>query len=90
MIWKKSGNFFSVPLKLFALQLTLNFIWSPLFFGLKNPAYGLIDIIALWLALVATIFSFWTVNRAAALIMIPYLLWVSFATALNYSIWQLN
>ncbi|MDG6256400.1 MAG: tryptophan-rich sensory protein [Methanomicrobiaceae archaeon] len=75
---------------IFGVQLVLNFLWSFLFFGLESPLLGLIDIVILWVAIVATIAAFMKVNRTAAFLLIPYLLWVSFATFLNYRILVLN
>lgn len=75
---------------LFGAQLLLNLAWSFLFFGARSPVLGLIDIVALWLAIAATIFAFAMRSRLAAFLMLPYLCWVSFATALNASIWMLN
>ncbi|HUZ01980.1 MAG TPA: TspO/MBR family protein [Thermomicrobiaceae bacterium] len=77
-------------LGLFGIQLTLNGLWSPAFFGLRSPKAGLAVIIALWLALAATIAAFARVSRPAALLMLPYLAWSSFAAALNGAIWRLN
>ncbi len=77
-------------INLFAIQLTLNVTWSFLFFGQHNPFYGLIDIIPLAIAIIATIIQFNKINRNAALLMLPYLAWVLFASYLNYSIWMLN
>lgn len=74
----------------FSIQLALNILWSFFFFGLKSPLLGLVEIVALWFAIVLTIFSFFRVSRIAALILIPYLIWVSFASYLNYSIFILN
>jgi len=74
----------------FAVQLALNAVWSILFFGLHNPLYGLAGIIALWIAIAATIVKFYPISRKAALLLIPYIAWVSIATALNYSVWVLN
>ena len=75
---------------LFGLQLGLNTLWSVLFFGLRSPFLGLICIFALWCAIAATMASFWKLSRGASLILVPYLLWVSFASVLNYFIWALN
>jgi tryptophan-rich sensory protein len=75
---------------LFALQLALNFAWSLVFFGGQNPLGGLFVIVPLLVAIVLTIAVFARVDRRAALLLVPYLLWVSFATYLNYSIWSLN
>lgn len=77
-------------LRLFGAQLALNGLWSPAFFGLRSPAAGLVDITALWVALVATIASFARISRPAALLMLPYLAWSSFAAILNGAIWRLN
>lgn len=79
-----------ITLKWFWIQLILNSLWSILFFGLKNPALAFLEIIFLWLAIVLTIQSFWKYNRNAAWLLIPYLLWVSFAGILNLSIALLN
>lgn len=74
----------------FLLQLVLNGLWSYLFFGLRSPAYGLIEIAILWLAILATILLFRPFSKTAAWLLLPYLLWVSYATALNFEIWRLN
>lgn len=79
-----------IPLLLFFIQLFFNSIWSFLFFYLKNPLFGLIDIIILWIFIVLTIFSFYKVNKTASYLLIPYILWVSFASAINYFIVILN
>ena len=75
---------------LFGLQLGLNALWSIFFFGLRSPLLGLICIAALWSAIVLTIASFWRISKKASIILVPYLLWVSFASILNYFIWALN
>ncbi len=80
----------TVALGAYVVQLLLNAAWAPLFFGARNPGLGLFDIVALWLAVGWTIREFFSVQRAAALLLVPYFLWVSFATALNFSIWRLN
>ncbi len=75
---------------IFGGQLVLNTFWSIIFFGLQNPGAALVEIIALWLAIVATIISFAKISKPAAWLLVPYILWVSFAVYLNYSIWHLN
>lgn len=75
---------------LFAVQLLLNFLWSLIFFGLHNPALALIDIVALWAFVLATTVQCFRVQPLAGWLLVPYLLWVSFATALNAAIWQIN
>ncbi|MDX1583990.1 MAG: TspO/MBR family protein [Thermoanaerobaculia bacterium] len=91
LVWRKAGwRDGAVPLGLFLTQLVLNAAWSLLFFGLRNPFAGLIDIAALWIAIGLTTVAFFRISRIAGWLMIPYWLWVSFATALNFAIWQLN
>lgn len=77
-------------LTLFLVQLVFNALWSWLFFGWRLGGAALFDIILLWLLIVATILAFRRINIWAALLLLPYLLWVSFAAALNYAVWQLN
>jgi tryptophan-rich sensory protein len=74
----------------FSLQLALNALWSPLFFGLRNPLAGLVDIVPLWAAILATLVCFWRISPLAGALLVPYWLWVSFATALNFMIWKMN
>lgn len=88
LVWKV-GNARSA-LTLWGAQLLLNFAWSFLFFGARSPGLALIDIIALWLAISATIFAFSFKSRLAAFLMVPYLCWVSFALALNAAIFMMN
>jgi len=92
IIWMKGWGKKEVrgALTIFGMQLALNTLWSFLFFGMRNPFYGFIEIIFLWLAIAATIIRFNKLSRNAALLLVPYLLWVSFAAYLTYSIWQLN
>ena len=77
-------------LSAFRAHLVLNGLWSFLFFGRHSPAAGLADIAALWAVLFVTVVRFFRVSRLAALLLIPYLLWTSFAAVLNFSIWRLN
>jgi tryptophan-rich sensory protein len=90
-IWRARGwSAAKVPLALYALQLLLNGIWSPLFFGLHRPDLAFIDIVLLWFAIVATTALFFRHDRAAGWLMLPYLAWVSFASVLNCAIWRMN
>ena len=75
---------------LFALQLGLNVGWSFLFFTLRLPFVALVELIALWIAIALTIQTFARISRVAALLLVPYLLWTTFAAALNGTIWWLN
>ena len=92
MIWNAGTEKKEVKkaMKLFGLQLILNLIWSFLFFTMQNPAIAFIDIVILLIAINSTIRHFSAINKTAAYLLIPYLLWVSFATLLNGNIWYLN
>lgn len=92
LVWRTAGSFkaAATPLSVFFIQLALNLLWSALFFGLRSPDLGLVEIIPLWVAILATLILFSRVNRLAGLLILPYLLWVSFATYLTASIWLLN
>lgn len=75
---------------LFWIHLFFNAIWSIIFFGLQNPGLAFINVIILWFLIIALMVKFWKINRWATYLLIPYLLWVSFASVLNYFIWYLN
>lgn len=79
-----------MPLAIFAAQLVLNGLWSWIFFGLHAVGAALVEIVALWLAIVATIVVFRRTSPTAAKLLVPYLAWVTFATYLNAAIWFLN
>ncbi|WP_409415407.1 TspO/MBR family protein [Flavobacterium sp. PS2] len=74
----------------FAIQLALNALWSYLFFGLMNPLLALLEVFVLWLMIYETLLKFIKINKIAGYLLVPYLLWVSYATVLNASIWWLN
>lgn len=78
------------PIALFAIQLALNAIWPGIFFGLRAPAAAFAEIAILWLAILATIVAFARVRAIAAWMLTPYLGWVTFAAALNWTIYRLN
>jgi benzodiazapine receptor len=92
LVWQKGGRsqVARISLGWFLVQLVLNALWTPVFFGLHRIGWALVVIVSLWTSLVATICSFFRVSLAAALLLVPYLLWVSFATVLNAAIWRLN
>lgn len=91
LVWCSGGfRIQRQALSLFLLQLALNALWSWLFFAWNFGALALADIVVLWILIVITLVSFWRVRPLAGGLLIPYLLWVSFASVLNYSIWQLN
>lgn len=75
---------------LFLVQLVLNFFWSVIFFGWHQPLLALVEIIFLWISIALLIIDFWKFSKAAALLLVPYLCWVSFASILNFSIVLLN
>ncbi len=80
----------SVPFRLYFGQLLLNLAWSFLFFGLRSPLAGLVDILLLLLLIAATAVSFGRIDRWAAILFLPYLAWVAFASVLNFAIWRMN
>lgn len=86
--WERKGV--KIALGVFGIQLFLNAIWSIIFFGLKSPGWALVDIAVLWLAIIWTMIVFYRISKTAAWLLVPYLLWASFASYLNYSIWILN
>jgi tryptophan-rich sensory protein len=92
LVWEKGINNKEVrhAVTAFGAQLALNTLWSILFFGLKSPLLGLICIIALWLAIVYTTIKFGGISKQAGWLLGPYIIWVTFAAILNFSIWQLN
>ena len=87
LVWRRSGF---GALGIFALQLALNAAWSPLFFGLRNPLAGFLDIVLLGAAIPVTMVFFWRISPTAGALLVPYWLWVCFATALNLMIWRMN
>jgi tryptophan-rich sensory protein len=91
LIWRRSDHpQFKPALFFFFVQLMLNVFWSAAFFGLRSPLLGLIDIILLWVAILFTILNFFKISKSAGTLLIPYLVWVSFAALLNFSLWILN
>ncbi len=91
LVWREAGfSGAAVAMAVYALQLVLNALWTPLFFGLRRPDLGFIDIVLVWLSIIATIALFFPIQVGAAFLLFPYLAWVSFAAALNFSVWQLN
>jgi tryptophan-rich sensory protein len=91
MVWRHQDHSqFKIAFIFFFVQLILNVLWSAAFFGLKSPLLGLIDIVLLWIAILVTIKTFFKVSKTAGLLLLPYILWVSFAILLNFSLWILN
>ncbi|KYK24635.1 TspO protein [Euryarchaeota archaeon SM23-78] len=92
LIWEEGFKSEGVKtgLLLFGVQLILNILWSIIFFGLRNPFIAFIEIVVLWIAILLTILKFYKVSRTAAYLLIPYILWVTFAAILNLIIFILN
>lgn len=92
LVWKRGMDRKDVriALSIFIGQLVLNTLWSIIFFGLHSPGGALVEIVFLWLAILATIIAFAKISKPAAWLLLPYILWVTFAVYLNYSIWMLN
>ncbi|WP_424358945.1 TspO/MBR family protein [Methanocella sp. MCL-LM] len=91
LVWRKwPAEGTKLALGLFAVQIVLNVLWNYIFFGGRMIFGGLIEIVVLLVAIAATTWAFYKVDRRAAYLMVPYLLWVCFATALNAGIWLLN
>ncbi|HEL2957715.1 TPA: tryptophan-rich sensory protein [Stenotrophomonas maltophilia] len=91
LVWRERGWRGAWPaLSLYLLQLAINALWSWLFFGWKLGALAFIDILVLLVLVCAIIFAFARIHRGAAVMLLPYLAWISFAAALNFSVWQAN
>jgi translocator protein len=91
MVWRRGGwRAQTYPLLLFVVQWALNALWTPLFFGLQEPGLAFGAIVLLWAALAATLHAFHRVRPAAALLLLPYAAWLTFAVFLNYAIWRMN
>jgi len=91
LVWRKSGFAgAALPLAIYLLQLVLNAAWTPIFFGLRRPDLAFFEIVILWLSIVVTIATFYSLNAAAAWLLLPYLAWVTFAATLYFGVWRLN
>ena len=90
LVWQKGFKKHKKALYFFSIQYVLNIAWSYFFFYLQNPLAGFIEILILWLFILLTIIYFYKVSKPAAYLLIPYILWVSFAAVLNYFLYLLN
>jgi len=92
LIWEKGikNRKIREALMFFGVQLVLNDIWSPIFFGAKNLLLALVVIILMWVFILKTILVFGKIEKTASYLLYPYIIWVSFATILNFSLWILN
>lgn len=90
LLWSSPSKDKTAAICFFFLQLVLNFSWSLIFFGLRNPGLALIDIGFLWVAILCTVFAFKKHTPIGSLLLLPYLGWVTYAMYLNFSIWAMN
>jgi len=91
LVWRSGGfRANSVALSCFLAQLALNALWSWLFFAWRCGALSVVDIVLLWVLVAVTLVFFWRVRPLAGALLIPYLIWVGFATVLNHALWRLN
>jgi benzodiazapine receptor len=91
LVWReRRWGGVSLPLTLFALQFVLNVVWSDFFFAKHAPDIAFVEILFLWVAALATLLAFWQVTAVAGALLVPYLAWVTFAAALNYTVWRMN
>ena len=92
LVWSEAGDNRKKikAVSVFSIQLLLNILWSVLFFGLNSPLSSFVEIIFLWVFILITLVYFYRVSKTAGLLLLPYLFWVSFASALNFFIWKLN
>ncbi|NYT02868.1 MAG: tryptophan-rich sensory protein [Methanosarcinales archaeon] len=90
LVWRSGHPRARGALALFAAQLVVNVTWSGAFFYLQSPPAGMAVVLALWVLILATMVRFRPISRAAAYLLLPYILWVSLAAAMNFGIWRLN
>jgi tryptophan-rich sensory protein len=92
LVWQKGleKKEVKIALSVFGVQLILNTLWSIIFFGLQSPGWAFVEIVFLWLAIGAAIVAFAKISKVAAWLLVPYILWVSFAAYLNFMIFWLN
>lgn len=91
LVWIKNDiPNFGFLMSLFVLQLVLNAFWTIIFFGLKSPFFAFIEIVVLWILILLCVISFYKISKTASVLLIPYLLWVTFAAVLNFELWRLN
>jgi benzodiazapine receptor len=91
LLWRRAGlSGAKTAFVLFAIQLILNALWSWFFFGMQRPGLALVDIVVLWIFILASMIAFWRLYTPSGAILVPYFAWVTFATALNLAIWNMN
>jgi tryptophan-rich sensory protein len=91
LVWRRGGfRAQRRPLTAFLVQWVLNALWTPVFFGMQRPDLAMVNIVLLWVAALVTTVLFWRADRVAGGLLVPYMLWLTFAAVLNFAIWQLN
>ena len=91
LVWQKRDNLKTKPaLMFYGIQLILNTFWSIIFFGMHNPGLAFLEIIILWTFILITLIKFYKINKTSGILFIPYFIWVSFASILNFAVWMLN
>lgn len=92
LVWRKglTDKYVKTAMIIFGVQLVLNVLWSFLFFGLRSPIAGLVEIVILWIAILMTILYFCRISGTAGILLVPYILWVTFAAFLNFLLWRFN
>ena len=90
-VWREAGwSGAALPLTVYGVHLVINWAWSWVFFGLRRIDWAMAEVVLLWLSIAATIAVFWPISQTAALMLLPYLGWVTIASVLNWTMWQLN
>ncbi len=91
IIWRTApGDAVTLPIAVWGVQILFNAAWSPVFFGLRRMDLGMVVVTGMWLSILGCIVVFWPISATAALLMVPYLVWVTIASALNWSVWRRN
>jgi benzodiazapine receptor len=90
VIVNRADRDIAIPVILFIIQLVLNAGWVGIFFGLHQIGFAFLEILFLWMAILLTVIAFWNVTPLSAVLLLPYLFWVTFAAILNFSLWRLN
>lgn len=90
LVWRRRAEATTLPLALYLVQLVLNALWTFTFFKWQSGGLAFGVIVALWLLIVATLIAFWRISRPAGALLVPYLLWVTYASALTWSLWRSN
>ena len=90
LVWREERRARAAALTVYLIQLALNALWSWLFFAWREGRWAFVEVLMLWALIALTIVLFWRIRKAAALLLAPYFLWVSFASFLTYAVWRLN